>query len=138
MGAVAALVATYAVQPVGIFLPAVSTAWWAAAMSAMLFGGTFVGVPTLTLTYAQRMVGPRRAGLAIGLLTAAFGVGQVLGPLVAAALMGNTSDFRPALVGASAAVTLGGLLLPTVALIRVREKAAPKGAEAGPERSKRI
>jgi MFS family permease len=103
----AALVAAYAVQAVGIFLLVVSTAWWAATMSAMLFGGTFVGISALTLTYTQRVVGPRRVGLAIGLLTAAFGVGQVLGPLVAASLVGDTSDFRPALVVASAAVTLG-------------------------------
>lgn len=135
VGPVAVLVVAYAVQAVGIFLPVVSTAWWAAAISAMLFGGTFVGISAPTLTYAQQMAGPRRVGLTIGLLTAAYGVGQVLGPMVAASLMGNTTDFRPAV--ASAAVTLGSLLLPAIVLSGVRRKAALKEAEAGPERSKR-
>src|SRR3712207_279880 len=112
VGSVVALVAAYAGQATGILLPAVSEAKWAAACSALLFGGTFVGIAALTLTYAQEVTGGRRSGLAIGLLTAAFGVGQVLGPLVAAALVGETGGVAPALVFSSVSVALGALLLP--------------------------
>jgi len=45
------------------------------------------------------------------MLTAAFGVGQVLGPLVAAAMTGETGGFDRSLVIASAAVALGGLAM---------------------------
>jgi MFS family permease len=116
LGAATALAAAYVVQATGILLPAVSDAWWAAAASALLFGSTFVGIAALTLTYAREVTGARRAGLAIGLLTAVYGAGQVLGPLVAAHLADEAGDFGPALVAASAMVALGGLLMPVVGL----------------------
>jgi MFS family permease len=116
LGAAAALDAAYFVQVTGILLPAVSDAWWAATASALLFGSTFVGIAALTLTYAREVTGARRAGLAIGLLTAVYGAGQVLGPLVAAHLASEAGNFGPALVAASAVVALGGLLMPAVGL----------------------
>jgi MFS family permease len=116
LGADIALTAAYVVQATGIILPAVSDAWWAAATSSMLFGITFVGIAALTLTYAQEVTGARTAGLAIGLLTAVYGAGQVLGPLVAAYLANEAGNFGPALIAASAAVALGGLLMPAVRL----------------------
>jgi MFS family permease len=122
LGAVTALSAAYAAQAVGILLPALSAAWWAAAASGVLLGGTFVGISALTLTYAREFAGARRAGLAIGLLTAVYGVGQVLGPLVAARLADDAGGFGPALVAASATVTLAGLLMPVVGLVGARSK----------------
>ena len=116
LGATTALGAAYIVQATGIILPAVSGAWWAAATSSMLFGGTFVGIAALTLTYAREVTGARRAGLAIGLLTAVYGIGQVLGPLVAAYLADDAGNFGAALIAASAVVALGGLLMPAVGL----------------------
>jgi MFS family permease len=116
LGAATALGASYIVQATGILLPAVSDAWWAAAASAALFGSTFVGIAALTLTYAREVTGARRAGLAIGLLTAVYGAGQVLGPLVAARLADDAGNFGAALIAASAAVALGGLLMPAVGL----------------------
>jgi MFS family permease len=68
-----------------------------------------MGIIALTLTYARRLAPARSASLALGALTAAFGAGQVVGPLVAAALAGGTGGFGGALVAASAAVALGGL-----------------------------
>lgn len=119
LGAVTALVAAYAAQAVGILLPALSIAWWAAAASGALLGGTFVGISALTLTYARQFVGERRAGLAIGLLTAVYGVGQAIGPLVAARLADDAGNFGPALVVASAAVALGGLLMAAIGFVAV-------------------
>ena len=116
LGAATALGAAYIVQATGILLPAVSDAWWAAAASAALFGSTFVGIAALTLTYAREVTGARRAGLAIGLLTAVYGAGQVLRPLVAARLADDAGNFGAALIAASAVVALGGLLMPAVGL----------------------
>lgn len=117
LSAVKVLGAAFALQAVGILLPVVSSAWWAAAGSAVLFGGTFTGITALTLTYARQMLGTRGTGLAIGLLTAVYGVGQVLGPLVAARLADDAGGFGPALIAASAAVALGALLMPAVGLV---------------------
>jgi hypothetical protein len=43
-------------------------------------------IAALTLTHDRQLTGTRGTSLPIGLLTAIFGVGQVLGPLVAAHL----------------------------------------------------
>ena len=136
MGAATALGVAFTLQAFGIFLPALSSAWWAAAGSAMLFGGTFTGITALTLPYARRLAGPRGTSLAIGLLTTVYGIGQVLGPLVAARLADSAGGFGPALVAASGAVALGSLLMPSVGLIGVRGKAVNKEAEAGSEKAK--
>ncbi|MCA1666203.1 MAG: YbfB/YjiJ family MFS transporter, partial [Thermomicrobia bacterium] len=47
----------------------------------------------------------------IGLLTAAYGVGQIIGPIVAASLASRAHSFTPALIAASAVVFLGGILM---------------------------
>jgi MFS family permease len=116
LGQPTALILAYAAQAAGIVLPAVSPAWWAAVGSAALFGGTIMGIVALTLPYAREVVGARKAGLAIGLLTAVYGVGQALGPLIAARLVDDAGGFEPALVASSVAVGLAGLLMAVVTL----------------------
>jgi hypothetical protein len=63
------------------------------------------------------VAGSDGSGLAIGLLTAVYGVGQVLGPVIAVRLADAEGGFGPALVAASAAIALGGLLMPAVGLV---------------------
>jgi predicted MFS family arabinose efflux permease len=125
-----ALVLVYTAQAVGVALPVVSSSHWAAAGYAVLFGGTVMGVVTLTLTYANEVAGTRRAGFAIGSLTAVYGVGQVLGPLVAAALAGGANGFGPALVAASTVVAFGGVLMFVVWVYEARTRASARRSEA--------
>ena len=110
-GFVPALVIAFGAQAAGLALPVASGRPWAAAAAAALFGGTFVGITLLTIAYGRSLVAPARTTLAIGGLTALFGVGQVVGPLLAAALVGAASDFRPALLAAAGLVTAGGGLV---------------------------
>ena len=53
--------------------------------AAVGLGGTFIAVTGIALAYV-RSLEPARSARAIGLMTAAFGVGQIVGPLVAAYL----------------------------------------------------
>jgi predicted MFS family arabinose efflux permease len=110
-GPVAALVVVYVVQAIGLALPVLWHEIWAVAVSALLFGGTFMGVTALTIGEARRLAPPLFAAQAIGALTAAFGLGQVLGPLLATRVAGDTGDFRPALLDAAGAVGLGAILV---------------------------
>ena len=112
IGYARALALAYAVQACGIGLPLFGGAG-AALVSAVLFGGTFIGISTLTLTLAGHIT-PRRSTGIIGLLTAAFGLGQIAGPILAAVLVGHTRDFGPALAAAAAIVLVGGLLMAAV------------------------
>jgi MFS family permease len=65
-------------QAVGIALPAVTGAVPAALAAAVLFGATFIGITTLSLATGRHLRVPR----AVAILTAGYGIGQVLGPLV--------------------------------------------------------
>ncbi|MCC6315199.1 MAG: YbfB/YjiJ family MFS transporter, partial [Thermomicrobiales bacterium] len=107
---IATLTAAYFVQTIGIALPALSDRAGAAIASALLFGGTFMAIAALTISFAQRAAPPAQANRAIGWLTAAFGLGQIAGPLLAVALAGG-GDLRPTLLVAAAAVLAGGVLV---------------------------
>lgn len=109
IGYASALAAAYALQACGIILPLAGGAA-AALASAILFGGTFAGISGLTVTLAGHLA-PRRAAGLIGLLTAVFGVGQVIGPLLAGFVAGRARGFEPALIGASVVVLVGGALM---------------------------
>ena len=64
-------------QAVGIALPALTAAVPAALAAAVLFGATFIAVTTLSLATGRHLGVPR----AVAILTAGYGIGQVLGPL---------------------------------------------------------
>ncbi len=96
----------------GIILP-IRGGLAVALVAAALFGGTFLGITALTLTLAGRLM-PHRATGIIGILTAAFGVGQVVGPVLAGLVAGRAGNFTPALAGAAALVAVGGALLLAV------------------------
>ena len=107
IGFARALGLAYVAQIVGILLPAVSGAAWAALLSAVLFGGTFMAITALVLALGRHGAGGR--GFAI--LTAGFGVGQVLGPLSAGYFVSGGADFTLPLFASAAIVGLGLLFL---------------------------
>lgn len=110
-GEIRAMIAAHLLQAVGIALPLISTALLPSLIAATLFGGTFVGITLLVVAYARK-VAPQATALAIGLMTAAFGLGQIIGPLVAGFLAERSGSFDSSLMLSSAAVVLGaGLLL---------------------------
>jgi predicted MFS family arabinose efflux permease len=112
VGYARALTCAYLLQAVGIVLPILGGAG-AAFASAVLFGGTFAGITVLTLTLAGSLALGGSARL-IGLLTAVFGVGQMLGPVLAGFIASRAQDFTPALVVASVFVFAGGVFMATL------------------------
>ena len=108
-GFVRALVIAHVLQAAGIAMPVVSVAPMASVAAAMLFGGTFMGITTLVIALAQTM-GTATSARAVGLLTAAFGLGQILGP-VTAGWLAREGGFDAALVLAAGAVLLGAVVV---------------------------
>ncbi|UQZ85812.1 Major Facilitator Superfamily protein [Paenibacillus konkukensis] len=112
LGFVRTLLWSMLLQAAGIALPA----WWSApggfVISALLFGATFMGITTLAATLGRQM-SPNRSSRVIGILTAVYGTGQMLGPAGAGALFSLTGDYNGALLGAAAVVLAGGCLLLT-------------------------
>ncbi|MGD8562253.1 MAG: YbfB/YjiJ family MFS transporter [Desulfarculaceae bacterium] len=111
IGLVPALAAAHLVQAGGILLPALSVSWIAALTGALLFGGTLTGIVALSMSLGNSLAPPGQGGMVMGLLTAAFGSGQILGPALAGHLAVATGDFGLPLIAASAIVALGGLML---------------------------
>ena len=77
------LLAALLVQAAGIALPALIGGTAAALGSAVLFGGTFLGVSMLSLAIGAHLGFPR----SVAVLTTGYSAGQILGPLVVAPLL---------------------------------------------------
>ena len=113
LGNARAYAAACLVQAAGVALSVASGAGSALVASAALLGGTFMGLTALGLVEARRLAPgtPRRA---IALMTAAFGVGQMVGPFVAGLGYDVTGSFAaPSLLAvlallAAAALTARG------------------------------
>lgn len=108
-GAPAALIAAHLVQSAGIVLPVFFDALWVALLAAVFFGGTFMGITAVIVGFGGRIAAqPARM---IGLLTAAFGLGQMIGPVIAGWLAERQGGFNGSLLLAAGAVVLGAALL---------------------------
>jgi len=84
-----ALTAAYALQASGILVSVFSTSIIGLIFAAASFGGTFMGIVAMTLAEGQRRM-PGDSRWIAAFLTAAFGIGQVLGPIVG----GRLADLR--------------------------------------------
>jgi predicted MFS family arabinose efflux permease len=88
---------------------------WAAPLgvllAAALLGGTFMGLTALGLIGARRLSeGDPRPTLAV--MTASFGLGQIVGPVFAGVLYDATGTFLlPSLIAVGALAVGGGLAL---------------------------
>jgi MFS family permease len=71
-----------------------------------------MGITALTLSIGK-ILKPDQSQKVIGLLTAIYGIGQILGPLVSGILSKNSGDFVSAIVISAVAVILGGMILIT-------------------------
>lgn len=94
----------------GVVFPVVWTNGATAILGSLLFGGTFTGITTLILSMG-RQCAPSRSQRVMAIMTACFGMGQMIGPLGAGALMRVTHAYAPALLGSGILLLgAGGLL----------------------------
>ena len=115
-----------AVLGAGALLPLVSRSPEAAMGSALLFGGSFLSVVTAVTAVARRSLQPHHWTPAIAGLTAAFAVGQCLGPVLAGVL----SD-GPAGLSVGLALSVGVLLAGAVVALTQRHCETPGHFVAG-------
>lgn len=108
------LVVALLVQSAGIALPAIISGAAPALIGAVLFGGTFIGVSTMTLAAGRELAFPG----AVAVLTAGYSVGQIVGPLVVTPLLHH--GFRYALL-TSAAVVAGSAVAAAWLRVGCRE-----------------
>jgi MFS family permease len=97
------MLAALVIQAAGIALPVLIHGVAAALVSAVLFGGTFIGVSILALAAGAHLRFPR----SIALLTAGYSVGQILGPVVVTPLLHH--GYHQALILAAAVVLMAAM-----------------------------
>ena len=100
----------------GIIAPVYFRNVGGAAFSALALGGTFMGITTLVNQEARALF-PHSSHRAIGELTAAFGVGQIIGPLIVSAVAATGGSYDVALMvgsgtlaASAATLILGGFV----------------------------
>lgn len=101
------------VEAAGVALSVLVAESWAVLVAAALLGGTFMGITALGLIQARRLaVGEPRQSLA--LMTASFGLGQMVGPAFAGYTHGFSGSFLlPSLVASAALLAAAVLVFST-------------------------
>jgi predicted MFS family arabinose efflux permease len=105
------LLAALLTQAVGIALPALLGGVAPAFVSAVLFGGTFIGIGAIAFAIGRHLRIPR----AVAILTTGYSAGQILGPLVVTPLLRH--GYQQALLIGAGVVLVAAL---AAAALRVR------------------
>jgi predicted MFS family arabinose efflux permease len=99
------------VMAVGVALPTVWSGMIPIVLAAAAVGGTFVVITMVGMQEARRLLGSAAAPPLMAAMTAAFGAGQIAGPLCVSAVVAAGAGLAPALLLAAAALALSALLL---------------------------
>lgn len=110
LGLIRALMLAYALQATSFVLPLLDGGLWAGAASAVLFGLTFAGIVSLTLTVVGRHY-PHNPAKAMATLTLSYGVAQIIAPAIAGTLARDSGSYQGALVLAAIMMVIGFVLL---------------------------
>ncbi|WNH52762.1 YbfB/YjiJ family MFS transporter [Stenotrophomonas oahuensis] len=110
MGLIRALMLAFALQAASFVLPLLDDGLWAGLGSALLFGLTFAGIVSLTLTVIGRHY-PQNPAKAMATLTLSYGVAQILAPAIAGTLARSSGSYQASLLLAAIAMTVGIFLL---------------------------
>ena len=110
MGYLGALLLAYLVQVGGIVLPAIDQSLTVVLISAVLFGGTFIGCVSLVLTMAGRLY-PSKPARLMGRMTLSYGLAQIVAPALTGVMAEHFGDYALGLWLAGGFVTLGAALI---------------------------
>ena len=109
-GRIRALMIAFGMQVVSIVLPVFTDSPALNVVGALLFGATFVGIVSLTLTIVGRHF-PANPAKAMARMTLSYGVAQILAPAMAGYIATATGSYRGALVVTAVIMVVGmGLL----------------------------
>ena len=103
-------------QALGVALPVLAPSATGYLFSAILVGGTFVGTVTIAMPAAQRAAAKaaKFGSNMMAIMTVVYGVGQIIGPVLAGSLYAQSHSFNSALLAAA-----GALLLAIIVSLRL-------------------
>ena len=120
-GQIQALMMAYSLQTVSILLPIMTDNAGLNVFGALLFGTTFVGIVSLTLTLIGRHF-PANPAKAMARMTLSYGVAQIIAPAMAGYIATSTGSYQGALM-VTAVVMLGGILLLRILIHEEKQSA---------------
>jgi predicted MFS family arabinose efflux permease len=107
-------------QIIGILLPILTHSLFAAFVSALLFGGTVMGIVSLVLTMAGQYY-PTRPAKMMGKMTLSYGAAQMIAPAITGLLASHFGGYIAGLYLAGAAMIACTLLFLMLRLVEKRE-----------------
>jgi MFS family permease len=112
-GARDTLVLAYAVSAIATLLLFAGGTLLPALLLSLFAGASIGAIYTLQGIYAYELINPRHLGMLLGIQQAVFAIGGAAGPAAAAALLGATGSYTPAItiITAGFAAAAGILLL---------------------------
>ena len=121
VGQVRALMMAFGLQMVSVLMPIATDHAWFNVGGAMLFGATFVGIVSLTLTLIGRCF-PANPAKAMARMTLSYGVAQIIAPAMAGYIATASGSYHGALV--VTALVMGCGVVALQALIHEEKRAA--------------
>ena len=104
------MILAMALQVIGILIPIFSNNIVLNLISGILYGATFIGLVALFMNFAGQLAGKNPVFI-MGMITAAYGVGQVVAPLYCVALIEQFGNYNAALYVTAMIVVVGIILL---------------------------
>jgi MFS family permease len=127
VGQVRALMMAFGLQMVSVLMPIATDHALLNVGGAMLFGATFVGIVSLTLTLIGRCF-PANPAKAMARMTLSYGVAQIIAPAMAGYIATASGSYRGALV--VTALVMGCGVVALQALIHEEKRAAHQAVGA--------
>ena len=110
LGYLKSLFLAYTVQIAGIILPTFSDHMAVIALSALLFGGSFIACVSLVLTMAGQFY-PSNPGKFMGKMTLSYGIAQIIAPACTGLLAQSFGNYNLGLYLSAFIMFLGSLML---------------------------
>ncbi|MGN5764330.1 YbfB/YjiJ family MFS transporter [Acinetobacter calcoaceticus] len=109
LGTRVALSSNLGLQAIGVVLPIIIPTAWGYLLSALLVGGTFMGTVTIAMPVAQRITRQSKSNL-IAIMTVVYGLGQIIGPIIANTLFSMYHTLDSSLITAATALLIATLI----------------------------
>ncbi len=114
LGDMRALMVAFALQAIGVVLPALSDGLAAALAGALMYGATTIGIVSMTLALVGRR-SPANPGKAMARLTLGYGLAQISAPALAGYMVHASGSYHSTLWLAGGVLVLGTVaLLPLI------------------------
>jgi len=109
-GELKALFIAYAINIVGIVIPAFDHSLIAVLLSGILFGATFIGIVSLMLTMVGKLF-PTKPAKPMGKLTLSYGTAQIIAPAISGMMAEATGNYNMPLILAGIIMAIGMVLI---------------------------